>query len=243
MPVAAEASQPHRTAPLREVRVLQALACAPPGTGISLRECVEATGIPRASCHRMLRALCEGGYAERLTRGRFGPGWRFHLLGRGLTARADLLPVAQPFLERLAWGGLSAHLGCLDGADVVLLDCAEGSGCPPVHRGPGSRLPAQVCALGWAIAASLPSAATPAWAAPLARELREVRRLGYALDAGRSLPEWHCVAAAIRDPRHGRAHAAIGVKGLGTLVQPILPALIEAVKASAAHVSGKLSRG
>ena len=212
--------------------MLQALTDAPPGTGISLRECGEQTGIPRASCHRMLRALCENGYAERLPRGRFGPNWRRHILGRRPTARPDLLPVVRPFLERLASQAFSAHLSRLDGADVVLLDVAEGPGGLPVGDRPGSRLPAQVCPLGWAMAACLPSGEPPAWAVPLAGELRAVRRQGYALDAGRYLSELQCVAAPIRDQRHGRVPAAIGVRGLGTQVQ-----------ASAAGVSGKLSRG
>ena len=240
--MATEASEPREGPPLRELRVLEALVCAPPGAGLSLRECVELTGIPRASCHRVLRTLCEAGYAEHVHRGRYTPGWRLHLFGRNVTARADLLPLARPLLEGLAAMGFSAHLGYLDDDEVVFLDVADGATGLQIHHRPGSRIPAAVCSIGWAIAAYVPTVDVPRWAAGLRRELAVVRQRGYALDEGRYLPDLYCVAAPIRDRRWGRVSAALGLSGTAATVQAGLPQLADAVLESAARVSAQLWR-
>lgn len=226
--------------------MLEALAAAAPTSGLTMSQCVARTGIPRASCHRLLQAMCEAGYAQRVGRGRFVPGWHLHLLGRSLGGRPDLLPLAHPFLEDLAGQtGLTAHLGVLDGLDVLYLDAAEGRSGLRVHARPGTRLPANMSALGLAIAANLPPDEHTRW--PLERrpspeELAAIRDHGYAVDEGRYAAELHCLAAPVRDGQ-GRVDAAIGIVGLTTQVRAARSQLVEAVTGAAQGLSARLSRG
>lgn len=67
----------------------------------SLAELVEATGIPRATLHRLAVAMEEHGLVRRNAQGEFCLGWWFTALGRSAAASFPLVEVARPILERL----------------------------------------------------------------------------------------------------------------------------------------------
>jgi DNA-binding IclR family transcriptional regulator len=97
----------------KAVAVLDALAGA---RALSLAELVAATGLPRATAHRLAVALEAHGLVRRDDDGRFALGLRLAALGRAATANFPLVEVARPALERLrAATGESVQLYVRDG--------------------------------------------------------------------------------------------------------------------------------
>src|SRR5579862_9163121 len=174
-------------------------------------------GINRTTLLRLIHTL----EAERFIEVRSeGHGWQIGVGLIGLTAQAffseDLVQIAVPVLTRLAESlTLSAHLGVLDGRDIVY----------PVRRVPnhafasniriGSRLPAHAANMGRIILASLPrervdrlyagvdlrpvTPQTPVTPLQLHAQLDADRALGLAWSDGNYEAGISSVAAAIFD--------------------------------------------
>lgn len=194
----------------RAVDVLSVLARGPR----SLAELVDATGLPRATAHRLAVALEAHRLVNRDAAGRFvlGPA-----VGELAAAVPDPLVVAaDPVLTWLRdQCGESTQLYRRDGAERVCLAAAERSSGLRTTVPVGSRLPltagsgAQViCA--WAepdsVAEILPAAAFTA------RTLRDVRRRGWA----QSVAQREVGVASVSAPvlaADGRLLAAISVSG------------------------------
>jgi DNA-binding IclR family transcriptional regulator len=106
----------------KAVVVLDALRDGPKGLG----ELVAATGLPRATAHRLAVALEAHGLARRGEDGRFGLGHRLVVLGRAAAGAFPLAELARPALERLRdETGESVQLYVVDGdrrRSVVSLD-------------------------------------------------------------------------------------------------------------------------
>ncbi len=81
----------------KAVAVLDALAEGPKGLG----DLVTATGIPRATAHRLAVALEAHGMIARDEAGRFRLGHRLVVLGRAAAGAFPLAELARPALERL----------------------------------------------------------------------------------------------------------------------------------------------
>lgn len=185
--------------------------------------------INRTTLLRLLHTL----EAERFIEPLPGGGWRIGVGLIGLAAQAfyseDLVQVAVPVLTRLAETlGLSAHLGVLDGREVVYV----------VRRTPnlsfvsnirvGSRLPAHAANMGRIILAHLPparvraifeGAAMPATSPHTPTSLPALRALldadraaGLAWSEGNFEAAIFSVAAAVLDAS-GQPVAALNVSG------------------------------
>ena len=244
------------TGAVRELVLLEALtACDPAAEGLSVAALVAATGISRATCHRLIHALLHDGYAYALGRGRYAPGWRLHLLCRSASATSPLA-AARPVLEELvASTGQTAHLGVLHGSEAVYIDCVDSPSSLRLAARPGSRIPVNVSAIGMAIAACLPAAEREAlvcgthWAPRTRLSLRtpeevlaalgEVRRRGYAVDEGGYAADVRCLAAPAAGP-DGRTFVAIGITGLASDLRVDDEAAITAVRLAAERLSGAL---
>ena len=81
----------------KAVRVLAAIEHRP----LDLGGLVAATGLPRATAHRLAVALEAHGLVRRDDRGRFVPGLRLVALGRAASSALALPEVAGPALEEL----------------------------------------------------------------------------------------------------------------------------------------------
>src|SRR5688500_4841856 len=92
--------------------VLGALERGPlPLTGL-----VEATGLSRATAHRLASALADLGLVRRDGEGRFTLGWRLVALGRAAAESLPLRDAARPALEALRMAtGESVQLYVRDG--------------------------------------------------------------------------------------------------------------------------------
>ena len=197
----------------KTVAILQATALAPR----TLADLVEATGLPRATAHRLAVALEVHRLVGRDAEGRFVPGPR---LGEFATALPDPLLIAAGRV--LTWvrdeSGESAQLYRREGDDRVCVAAAERQSGLRTTVPVGTRLPltagsgAQVlCA--WNEPEDLAGLdGLLAQAAFGARQLADVRRRGWAQTVGQREAGVASVSAPVRAPG-GEVIAAISISG------------------------------
>lgn len=139
----------------RAARLLRHIAEGDPIVNMS--KTARELGINRTTLLRLLRTL----EAERFIESQDGVGWRIGLGLIGLAAQAffskELVQTAVPVLARLAETlRLSAHLGVLDGAEVVYVVRRTPNHAFVSNIRVGSRLPAHAANMGRIILAHLP---------------------------------------------------------------------------------------
>jgi DNA-binding IclR family transcriptional regulator len=256
MPDALPAEDAYLSPPVqRATRLLRRIAEGDRVTNMS--RTARELDISRTTLLRLLRTLEAERFIEPC-----GEGFRIGTALIGLAARAfaaeDLAEVAPPVLARLAETlGLSAHLGVLDGREVVYM----------VRRTPnlsfasnirvGSRLPAHAANMGRIILAHLPEAEvrslyagapmpaatphTPTTPDDLIARLAADREAGLAWSDGHFEPGIASVAAVLRDAS-GRPVGAINVSGQTTSFEGAerRARIGGAVAAAAAEISARL---
>jgi DNA-binding IclR family transcriptional regulator len=195
----------------------------PASPRLSQAEIARALGLTRSAVFRVVHTLTELGFLlSDPAGGRYGLGPALLRLGHGVLAARDVVGEAMPVLEALRdRTGWSAHLGVLEGAEVVYLLRA------PARRGQagivhvGSRLPAHATAMGRVLLAHLEEAAlAQLWQAPARRPLpplgpvlrraRADRARGHVLHLGEFEQGVASIAAPLRDAA-GAVVAAINV--------------------------------
>jgi len=212
--------------------------------------------ISRTTLLRILHTL----EAERFIEPVGDAGWR---IGPGLIgiaahafASGDLAEAAQPVLQKLAETvGMSAHLGVLDGREVVYLVRRTPNASFVSNIRVGSRLPAHAANMGRIILAHLPEAevralyagvpmpaVTPHTATTidglLARLARD-REAGLAWSDGYFEPGIGSVAAVVRDAT-GKPVAALNVSGQAAHFESNRARIGAAVAEAAAEISARL---
>jgi DNA-binding IclR family transcriptional regulator len=216
----------------RAARLLRHIAEGDPV--VNMAKSARELGINRTTLLRLLHTL----EAERLIerRGEDTPGWRIGFGLIGMAAQAffseDLVQVAVPVLTRLAEAvGLSAHLGVLDGYEVVYLVRRTPNHAFASNIRVGSRLPAHAANMGRIILAHLPpekvtemyqnaplkavTAHTAVTLAQLRARLDQDRASGLAWSDGAYEDRISSVAAVVLDAS-GTPVAAINVSGLNS---------------------------
>lgn len=187
----------------KSVTILAAVASAPR----TLASLVDATGLPRATAHRLAVALEVHRLVGRDAEGRFVLGPRFGELAAALPD-----PIVAAATPVLAWVrdecGESAQLYRRDGSERVCVAAAERTTGLRTTVPVGSRLPltagsgAQVlCAWDPSLAASFPP-----------RVLAEVRRRGWAQSVAQREAGVASVSAPVRSA-DGNVIAAISISG------------------------------
>lgn len=177
----------------KSVAVLDAVAAAP--GGCSLADLVGATGLSRATAHRLAVALVVHGLLRRTDDGRFALGARLVGLGHLAAAGWPVAEVARPALERLREEtGESVQLYVRDGDHRVCVASLESPHELRTIVAEGARLPLDVGSAGRLLLGECPEAG---WTASV-----EERAPGVA-----------SVSAAVLDPRSGRVAAAVGISG------------------------------
>ena len=140
----------------RAVRLIRHVAEGNPVLNMS--ETAKALKINRTTLLRLLHTLEVEGFVERRPSGAgFQVGLSFLELGARALFSQDLVQVAVPVLTRLAETlGLSAHLGVLDGTDVLYLVRRTPNTPLASNIRVGSRLPAHATTMGRMILAFMP---------------------------------------------------------------------------------------
>ena len=185
----------------------------------TLAELSAELAIPKSSLHGILRTMAQRGWVELDSTGtRFGLGLRALRTGTAYVDRDDAVARVQPILDWLSNElGETAHLGRLDGSDVVYLAKRESPHPIRLYSAIGRRLPAHATALGKAVLgtrddergrpAAPPRAgrAHPVRPSPTAgpdEELARCRSDGYAVDRSENSDDVQCYAVALA-PRDG----------------------------------------
>ncbi len=192
----------------------------------SLQSLVDETGLPKPTLHRMLQQLESAGLLQREGDGRhYGTGSRLRRLAENLLLNDSHHGARHAVLRRLVEEvGESCNITALSGSEVVYLDRVETAAPLRFYLRAGSRVPAHCSASGKVMLAQMSPAqrrrllghapleqyTAKTITAPelLEREMRRVRKDGYALDDEEFLPGLLCIA--VRVPRGDAARAPRG---------------------------------
>jgi len=219
----------------RVVKILRVVA-AHGADGAALKDVVGATGLHRATAHRLLSALAGEGLLERHPLlPRFRVGIELAALVQSGTPGADLKGIAAPSLDRLTAGtGCMLYLGVRSGYDGLCVDMRRPRRAQtPVRLHVNDRWPLGVGSFSMALLAWLPDAEVAAvirrnasrlkgqvayGPQQLARRVEETRRRGYALDCVAVYPGMSGVGVPVLDP-YGRAAASLCAVSAGTTIE------------------------
>lgn len=245
-------------------RAIQILSCFDddhPERGVS--EIAEAVGLHKATVHRIMLTLVNGGFLERAPHGeRYRLGLRLAEMGLAVVRRLDFRREAMPYMQALHERfGETCDLSIFARGEVLYLEVVQSRHGLQIAARPGQRLPAHCTASGKVFLAFLPAdELTQVLSGPLRRytentitsparilrQLEEIRTSGYACDDGEYEAGVRAVAAPIRNDT-GEVVAAISMAGPtarmdGGLVAEMAAALVAAADGVSAHMGWQRNR-
>ena len=236
-------------------RLLKEFSIREPELGVT--ELATRLGIGKSTVHRLLATLAGEDLIERdPNSGRYRLGAAVHDLGSAVSAGNNLhAAVVLPMTELRDRTGETVQVGVLDGRDVVYVERLDSPNTLRLFVDVGRRSEANATGTGKCLLAFLPpdqldrlldgwelrrrTPHTIASQAQLRRDLRRIRRLGYAVTQNESELGVLSVAAPIRDTA-GRVVAAISVAGPIQRMEHTLPAITRAVTEAGAATSRRL---
>ena len=195
----------------------------------SLQALTEETHIPKPTLHRMLQQLEAAGLLERSADGRhYGTGTRLRRLAENLLLNDILHGARHAVLRHLVDEvGESCNLTALTGSEVIYLDRVETAAPLRFYLHPGSRVPAHCSASGKVFLSEMTplqrqrllahaplEAYTPKTLThmdQLEKEIKQIKRQGFALDNEEFLPGLLCVAVLVPNAS-GRSNLCVAVQ-------------------------------
>ncbi|MCL7454678.1 MAG: IclR family transcriptional regulator [Anaerolineae bacterium] len=241
----------------RAMRILSSFDGEHPDRGVS--EIAQATGLHKATAHRIMMTLLSGGFLERTPDGeRFQLGLRVVELGlgalRGLDFRRAAFPYMQQLVERFQE---SCDLGIFDQGQVLYIEVVLSDQALTIISRVGGHLPAHCTATGKALLAFLPAdIVEPVLSGPLEactdktitsparlqEELEAIRQRGYAVDDEELSAGIRAIAVPIRDIDLNVV-AAIGMPGpVSRMTHERVPVVAEAMMEAADVISAQVVR-
>jgi DNA-binding IclR family transcriptional regulator len=184
---------------------------------VSLKRLAQETGLHPSTAHRILSAMCAGGFVEREDPGLYGLGIRLLELGNLVKSRISIRNAAMQEMQKLhQLIGESVNLGVRQGDEIVYVErTSSGRASVKVVHLVGTHAPLHTTAVGklflvedgaqkvreYAKRTQLPgftpSSLTSLHA--LERDLDRVRRHGVAFDNEEAETGLRCIAAGVRD--------------------------------------------
>jgi len=206
--------------------VLEQVASRQP---VRIPEIVQSVGLNRGNVHRLVATLERLGYVERLEDGKIRLSYKIFKMGSTVPHTRKLDEVTRPFMHRLSeMSDETVNLGVLYADSVIYLDKVEAKQYLRLDHQIGEIDPLYCTALGKVLLSGFSEADLEAFFASaelrpntkntivtregLEKEIREVRRRGYALDLKELDVNLHCIAAPICDYRN-RIIAALSISG------------------------------
>mgnify|MGYP001307422716 FL=1 len=211
----------------RGFQILEYLGGSTKGRAVS--DVARATGLHRATAHRLLEVLCGMGYAYKGDDRRYWIGYNMHLFGYRSNMVARITHHAHPYLVTLAHDvDETVNLGFLEGIQVFIADRVT---TDRAHRSEvqiGTYFDAHATSLGKALLSVRPAdevrasykftrlsaytGKTITGVDALLRELTTIKKRGYSINDEEGSPGIRSVAAPILNP-YGRAACALAVTG------------------------------
>ena len=198
---------------------------------MALGELAEALGLPKATAHGLLAALCMGGAVEQSgVDGKYRLGVRLFEYGCAVSASWDVVVRSREQMNHIALQtGCSVVLSGLQGREAMALETAEATGAFRVVSEKGSRVPLHCTSQGKLLLAHLAAGErrrlldvleftsyTPHTITSrerLEEELEKVRQQGFAVEDGEYRVGLRSVAAPIFSVE-GEVRWAIGIVGM-----------------------------
>jgi len=224
---------------------------------LNFSEIVHKTNLPKATVHRILATLKNGGLVSQDSENRkYKLSLKLFELGSLVFRKLKLREVALPFIEELSEkSGETVHLGILDRDEVISIEKADSSFSLRSSIYIGKRAPAYCTGVGKALLAFQPpdkmrlllqgkrkkhTANTITEANKLEEELERVRKEGVAVDNMEHEEGVRCVAAPIRN-YEGKVIASISISGPSIrITEEKIPQLALMVKETAETISKRL---
>ena len=226
-------------------------------SAMSLSEIAKETGMSKSTVHRLLSSMCARHYVDKNADNTYSIGYKLMETVSLHINNLELLTEAKPFLSDLMRDlHLTAHMGILDGCDVVYLEKMDIYPNTRLYTQVGFRSPAYCSSMGKCLLSCLsgddleealygcdfkrytPNTITDI--REFKRYLRVVRRQGWAMDNEEYQLGHRCVGAPVYDYR-GTPVAAISASGSITqLSDRNLEAVIQEVKSAAASLSRRM---
>lgn len=235
----------------RGLDIVEWIAATP---GATVQRLAADLGLSRSAAYRIVGLLRERGYVTGEAELRLGPV----VLRLGLQALdgLDIYAVGpEPLRELVQQTQETAFIAVFDDDQMCYVMQQEGPQVVKVVSKLGSRAPLHASALGKAYLSALPGAelgrvveripltgytpTTLTTVPALHAELDRIRDQGWALDDAEREPGVRCVAAPIRGVGEGPV-AAISVAGPRDRIVAAQPAIVEAVRGTAARISAAL---
>jgi DNA-binding IclR family transcriptional regulator len=239
----------------RAVRILSSFDGEHAEQGVS--EIAQATGLHKATAHRIIMTLLNCGFLERTADGeKLCLGLRVVELGLGALRDLDLRRAAFPYMQQLVERFQeTCDLGIFDRGRVLYVEVVHSEHSLTIAVRVGRHLPVHCTASGRVFLAFLPpEVVEPILSAPLTaftektitsparlrEELEATRQRGYGLDDEEFEVGIRAISAPVRDI-DGNVIAAMSIPGPSNRLKPeripeIAEALIEAANAVSAHV-------
>lgn len=235
--------------------ILEVLSTSAAPLGLS--EISRSTGMSKSTLHRLLSSMCARQYVEKNAQGAYSIGYKLVETASFHINHLEILTEAKPFLSDIMRDlDLTAHLGILDGCEVVYLEKLD---IYPDHRlytKVGFRSPAYCSSMGKCLLACLSgdeledalyycdfkkyTKNTITDAREFKRYLKVVRRQRWAMDNEEYQLGHRCVGAPVFDYR-GSPVAAISASGsTAQLSDEKLETVIQEVKEAAASLSRRM---
>jgi IclR family transcriptional regulator, acetate operon repressor len=238
------------------VRAFRLLELISEADGIlGLAELSRLSGMAPPTIHRLMATIVDLGYARQVSSRQYVLGPKLAALG--VSANSVLGLWAGSVLRQLVDEiGETANLAVLEGHEVVYVAQAPGRHSMRMFTETGRRAAAHSTAVGKAILAEMPDEAVDALfgsesmvsqtqntitaMSTLKRELRAVRRRGYATDEEEQEVGVRCVAVAIPD---STIQGAVSISGpVGRMTEEILDAAIPKLKQAAARLTADFGK-
>ncbi|WP_106207302.1 IclR family transcriptional regulator [Kineococcus rhizosphaerae] len=212
----------------RVATLLRLVAAQPAGLGTA--QVVQATGLARATAHRLLSALQREGLLDQDAAGNWVTGPELFIFGAAAAARFDVVDVARPVVRSLAARSEeSVFLSVRRGSESVCLLAEEGSFPVRSHvLHEGIRLPLGVASAGLVLLAFSPPGEVEEFfrhhrdleqrypghdETSVRRRARQAVRRGYALNPGLLVEGSWGMAAPVFEAS-GRATWALSITGI-----------------------------
>jgi len=226
--------------------------------GLSLSELTTALGLPKSSTYGMLLTLERLGYLLRNENtGRYLFGMKILTLANMAMNGLNLRKLSSTQIRQLMLRtGLTVHMAIQERNEVVIIEKADSPYTPKVETWVGKRMGIHCTAAGKALLCDWPeddidrlmrfglpryNDNTIVSPQKLKKELAQIRKQGYSVDAEEETIGSRCIGAPITDET-GKVVAAISIAGdKHQIHKETFPTLVKYVQEAASEISKKLA--